>query len=287
MDRSSEARDFAIAAHGEQRYGDKPYRAHLEHAVATLRRFLILDDELLCAGWLHDTLEDTAATEDELRRRFGGRVAAIVRAVTLDKGPREAALAKAYAAIAATPGAAVVKLADRIANVEASLENGNAEKLAKYRREHDGFRQAVSGQKDGAKLLAYLDKIIVLEGPPFLARARFDCAACGVRAATLTLRGPGLSASMTSGDASLSFEGFMSNGECAVSAVDELQAALEARDLPGLRRLLGDPTYFWCVDCGACYCAEHWKPHEVHWDDGFYDYTQGTCPKGHAHSIDD
>src|SRR5665213_2173898 len=152
MDRVTESRHFALAAHGDQLYGDKPYRVHLERVVDTLYRFFKFDVDFLCAGWLHDTLEDTAVTEGDIRVRFGDKVAAMVRAVTLEKGPRDAALKKTYAAIRATPGAAIVKLADRIANLEASLEGRNLHKLAKYKGEHAGFRAAVQSDEGGAKM---------------------------------------------------------------------------------------------------------------------------------------
>ena len=56
-------RQVACQAHGEQRYGDKPYKNHLAVVVAVLRGFdLNLDDDetapILVAAWLHDSLED-------------------------------------------------------------------------------------------------------------------------------------------------------------------------------------------------------------------------------------
>ncbi len=37
---------------------------------------------------------------------------------------------------------------------------------------------------------------------------------------------------------------------------------------------------FYCPDCGASYCKDHWQQ-QVEFDDGFYDCTYGTCPQGH------
>lgn len=47
------AREFAIAAHGEQRYGDDPYVSHLAAVVQVMDDFE-LSDEFKVAGWLHD-----------------------------------------------------------------------------------------------------------------------------------------------------------------------------------------------------------------------------------------
>ena len=81
----------ACQAHGEQRYGDKPYKNHLADVVAVLRRFgLSLDDNetapILVAAWLHDSLEDTALERDFLTREFGSDIAELVWLVTDEPG---------------------------------------------------------------------------------------------------------------------------------------------------------------------------------------------------------
>ncbi len=73
------AAKFAIEAHhGTERRGKaSPYIIHCMEAasiVATISN----DPELLAAAMLHDVLEDTDVTEDELRREFGNRVADLV-----------------------------------------------------------------------------------------------------------------------------------------------------------------------------------------------------------------
>jgi hypothetical protein len=51
---------------------------------------------------------------------------------------------------------------------------------------------------------------------------------------------------------------------------------------------LDDPDLvsFWCPNCSASYCRTHWVL-ETEYDDGFYDYTQGTCAAGHSRMVDD
>lgn len=81
-----EAVEFAVEAHrGAVRKGTQvPYIVHpLEAAVIV--GSMTGDEELIAAAVLHDVLEDTDATEEELRRRFGDRVTDLVVAETDDK----------------------------------------------------------------------------------------------------------------------------------------------------------------------------------------------------------
>jgi hypothetical protein len=43
---------------------------------------------------------------------------------------------------------------------------------------------------------------------------------------------------------------------------------------------------YWCRDCQLCYCRDDWQ-RTVIFDGPFYDYTDGVCPAGHRHMIDD
>lgn len=80
-----EALEYAVAHHeGQRRDSDAaPFILHpLE--VAVLLRNRGYDDEVVAAGLLHDLVEDTDATADELRDRFGPRVAGLVTALSDD-----------------------------------------------------------------------------------------------------------------------------------------------------------------------------------------------------------
>src|ERR1700761_6016175 len=65
--------------------GNEPYINHLAE-VANLLALATdgTDAELVAAGWLHDTIEDTDTTREELVERFGERVASLVVEVTDD-----------------------------------------------------------------------------------------------------------------------------------------------------------------------------------------------------------
>lgn len=74
-------RKAEIAHAGQMRKSGEPYFTHCV-AVATILAEMKLDAEAIAAGLLHDVLEDTAVTYDELREEFGSAVARLVDAVT-------------------------------------------------------------------------------------------------------------------------------------------------------------------------------------------------------------
>src|SRR3954452_3839654 len=79
------ALDFAARAHGatsqERKGTDFPYVSHPIRVAEILSRFDYPDD-VVVAGFLHDTIEDAGITADELGRRFGERVALLVVAAS-------------------------------------------------------------------------------------------------------------------------------------------------------------------------------------------------------------
>lgn len=128
------ARAFAAVRHGAQTYNDEvPYTDHLEAVFDVLRRYgYASEPEFACAAYLHDVLEDTNTSYNEVRDRFGVAVAELVYAVTSELGRNRAERnAKTYPKIRGNPSATVLKLADRIANVEYGLANGG-KMAAKY-----------------------------------------------------------------------------------------------------------------------------------------------------------
>jgi guanosine-3',5'-bis(diphosphate) 3'-pyrophosphohydrolase len=123
----SEAAEFAAHRHsGKARKGrgNEPYVNHLAEvanllAAATEGK----DAELVAAGWLHDTVEDTGATAQELDKTFGPRVADLVAEVTDDMSlPKEQRRKKQVAdAPKKSPGAKLIKIADKISNIRARI----------------------------------------------------------------------------------------------------------------------------------------------------------------------
>lgn len=136
------AKLFAESRHAGQTYGKTlPFIHHPTMVVATLKRFGITDQWILAAGWLHDILEDTPTTRSELVSYFGGEVDKLVWAVTDEQGKnRKERKTKAYAKIVEVgPRALIVKLADRIANVEHSIINNDSKMVGMYLSEARAF----------------------------------------------------------------------------------------------------------------------------------------------------
>ncbi|MEV0436459.1 HD domain-containing protein [Nocardia sp. NPDC050413] len=140
--REAQAREFAVAAHGDQRYGERPYVAHLAAVRGVLDDFGFGGD-LAVAAWLHDVIEDTPVTAEEVESRFGRAVLDLVWAVTGVGSDRKARNLDAYTKIAAHPRAVILKLADRTANAEASPPASSW--MGMYRTEHPTFKAHLGG----------------------------------------------------------------------------------------------------------------------------------------------
>lgn len=121
----SRAADFAARAHVDQhRKGAalEPYVNHLaEVAVMLSVASDGLDPVLVAAGWLHDTVEDTAVTPDDLLQRFGPEVASVVAEVTDDKTiPHDERKRHSVMTIASkSRRAQYLKVADQTSNIRA------------------------------------------------------------------------------------------------------------------------------------------------------------------------
>lgn len=77
------ARHFAMGAHREQMYGDKPYVVHLDAVADVLREVGTSDhSRLYDVAYLHDVMEDCGITRATIARLFGDGVAEIVELVT-------------------------------------------------------------------------------------------------------------------------------------------------------------------------------------------------------------
>lgn len=123
-----EAYAFAAEKHRHQRRKDvhaSPYINHPIQLVQILTHEGVDDIPTLIAALLHDTIEDTDTSVEELREKFGGAIASIVQEVTDDKAlPKDVRKRlQIEHAHGLSHQAKLIKLADLISNVEETLDN--------------------------------------------------------------------------------------------------------------------------------------------------------------------
>ena len=136
------AYDFSLEHHkGQERESGEPYLVHPLH-VATILAEMQLDTTAIVAGLLHDAVEDTSVTVDEIRTEFGEQVAHIVEGVTkiskIDFASSEEAQAenvrKMVLAMMDDIRVVLIKLADRLHNMR-TLKFLSPERQQKIARE--------------------------------------------------------------------------------------------------------------------------------------------------------
>ena len=86
MSKITDAQNFAKKKHAGQlrKNGKTTTFSHLKDVVKNLRKMKVTDEDTICAGWLHDTIEDTDTDFDAIKDRFGENVAKTVVSVTKD-----------------------------------------------------------------------------------------------------------------------------------------------------------------------------------------------------------
>jgi (p)ppGpp synthase/HD superfamily hydrolase len=152
VQRILEAARFAAEKHaGQTRKGlaKEPYINHLiEVAELIASSTEVLDTNLVIAGLLHDTIEDTETTARELEERFGSDVTNLVLEATDDKSlPKETRKAlQIETAPHKSPRAQTLKLADKIANLRSILASPPVEWTRERRHQYGEWaRRVVQG----------------------------------------------------------------------------------------------------------------------------------------------
>lgn len=134
---------FAMKAHGSQtRASGDPYFSHPIEVAGILTKYK-LDTATIATALLHDTLEDTVATYDELETQFGLDVAKLVDGVTKlsklelqsDRQRQAENFRKLLLAMSDDIRVLLVKLADRLHNMRTLLHIKNEEKRQRIARE--------------------------------------------------------------------------------------------------------------------------------------------------------
>jgi guanosine-3',5'-bis(diphosphate) 3'-pyrophosphohydrolase len=143
---------FAAHKHRDQRRKDPQASPYINHPIALADVLVneagVTDTEVLCAALLHDTVEDTDTTHEELTDAFGSRIARIVAEVTDDTSLPKAERKRRQVEHAPmlSREAKLVKLADKIANLRDVAERAPAKwDLARRREYFDWARQVIEG----------------------------------------------------------------------------------------------------------------------------------------------
>ena len=140
---------FAAEKHRDQRRKDADASPYINHPIALANVLAnegdIANEDVLIAALLHDTIEDTQTSEEELKKEFGGKIASIVIEVTDDKSlPKaERKLQQIEHASHSSIEAKLVKLADKICNLRDMLCSPPKDWHLERRQEYFAWAMAV------------------------------------------------------------------------------------------------------------------------------------------------
>ncbi len=157
------AKSYAINCHKQTNhlYDGQPYEIHLEMVVKYLLQFKHLVspqnlDNLIAAAWCHDVIEDCRETYNDVLKVTNKGVAELVYALTNEKGRNreERANDKYYQGIRDYEDAGLLKICDRLANLEYSISKGSS-MADKYKKENEKFEKSIYDKK-------YVDAIVFL-----------------------------------------------------------------------------------------------------------------------------
>ncbi len=133
---------FAAEKHAAQKRKGAAAEPYINHLIEVAQLIAgsseWLDTNLVMAGILHDTIEDTGTTAEELERVFGSDIAALVVEMTDDKSqPKEVRkTSQVESAPHKSVRAQVIKLADKISNLRSLLASPPATWSTERKREY-------------------------------------------------------------------------------------------------------------------------------------------------------
>jgi GTP diphosphokinase / guanosine-3',5'-bis(diphosphate) 3'-diphosphatase len=136
------ALDFAAGKHNDQRRKDSQSSPYINHLIGVAETLWsvgeVRDENLLVAAILHDTIEDTDTTAEEIRAEFGEQVLAIVLEVTDDKSlPKQTRKQlQVEHAPHKSDKAKLLKIADKINNIRDIIKSPPADWSMERKREY-------------------------------------------------------------------------------------------------------------------------------------------------------
>lgn len=148
------AMSFAAHKHKNQRRKGKDASPYINHPIGLAEVLVnvgnVTDINAICAALLHDTVEDTRTTREELTEIFGAEISDIVMEVTDDKSLCKAERKQAQIdhAMHLSKQARAVKLADKICNLRDMASSPPHDWPLQRRREYfDWAKQVVDGMR--------------------------------------------------------------------------------------------------------------------------------------------
>lgn len=149
IDKLLEAISFAATKHKDQRRKGANAEPYINHPIAVAKLItdvgIVYDVDILQAAILHDTIEDTETTQEELLRSFGKAVTDYVIEMTDDKSlPKaERKLLQIVNAPHKSKGAKLIKLCDKICNVTDIMNNPPTHWSLERRKEYYDWAEQV------------------------------------------------------------------------------------------------------------------------------------------------
>ena len=140
---ASKAQKFAYEKHKNQKRKDgvTPFSEHLEGVVNRLKNLGVANQDVLCAAWLHDIIEHSDTTFDEINEIFGNTISVLVLSLTKDselaKKERESQYIQQLKD--STPEAKMIKFCDISANLK-DIANAPISKTQKNKQIKKLFR---------------------------------------------------------------------------------------------------------------------------------------------------
>ena len=149
------ALEFASRKHKDQRRKDVDASPYINHPISLANILCneahVTDIDVICGALLHDTVEDTDTTEEELEKEFGKTICNIVMAVSDDPALSRVERKQAQIDHAghASDEAKLVKLADKVSNLRDVAINSPADWSLERRQEYFDWGKQVIDQVRG------------------------------------------------------------------------------------------------------------------------------------------
>ncbi len=153
------SRDFAAEKHQNQKWGVYSYTEHLNRVEKVVDYFLekcnllSYKNILKISAQLHDVVEDTDITSEEISTLFGDKISNIVWCVTDENNSKEAV----YQKIKSNLLGAYLKLCDRYVNQEETIKGSHPKYLKKYINQSEDLLNSVRQHQDLKILILALE----------------------------------------------------------------------------------------------------------------------------------